>query len=409
MKLFDLQHESMPREPLQQLQLERLQALLARLKRTERRYRDLLGDAQVAALDDIGSLPLTQPDDLVEAFPYGMFALPLREVVRLHSSTGPSDRQIVIGYTRNDLVNWGRLVARQFAAAGMTAHDVIQLCFEGGLVKGAAGYTLGAELIEASIIPEDPFHIEYQLAMLQNYRVTVLITTPTNARELVELLRTRRIDPQSLPLRTVLLTRLVPPAERAELHTGLSADVHCSFGVAEVFDPGLCVECREGRYHVNEDHFLVEIHDGELVVTTLCREAMPLLRYATRISASLVQDQCPCGRTGAILIPGERRDGRMRVNEMPLYTSQIAEVLTHTRAAGTPFRVEISERGIVIGLRVTEELFPDVMADLVKLQQHVEREFATRLGIHAEVRYLEPYHFTPDGAARERGAPEGTV
>ena len=393
MSVFDPKHETMPRAALEQVQLERLQALIARLKRNVRRYRDALGDRQVSALTDLASLPLTHPEDLIQAFPYGMFALPLREVVRLHSTTGPDARQLVIGHTRNDLVNWGRLTARQFAAAGMTEHDVVQLCFEGGLIKGAAGYTLGAEMIEASIIPEDPYHIDYQLAMLQNYRVTVLITTPTNARELMELLRARRLDPQSLQLRNVLLSRPVSAAEREELKAGLFADVRCNFGVAEILNPGFCVECAEGRYHVNEDHFLPEIVDGELVVTTLCREAMPLLRYATRVAATLVAEKCPCGRTGVTLMPGARLDGRLRVNEITLYAPQIAEVLSHTRASGMPFKLDVSERGITIGLKVSDNFFPDIMGDLVELQQEVEREFATRLGIHAEVHYLEAYHF----------------
>ncbi len=393
MNVFDPKHETMPRVALEQVQLERLQSLIARLKRNVRRYRDALGDRQVSSLADLASLPMTQPEDLVSAFPYGMFALPLREVIRLHSTTGPGARQIVIGHTRNDLVNWGRLVARQYAATGMTEHDVIQLCFEGNLMKGAAGYTMGAEMIEASIIPEDPFHIEYQLAMLQNYRVTVLIATPSNARDLMELLRARRIDPQSLQLRHVLLSRPVSAAEREDLRTGLFAGVCCSLGIPEILDPGLCVECGEGRYHVNEDHFLVECVNGELVVTTLCREAMPLLRYATRMKASLTTDKCPCGRTGVGLLPGERLDGRLLVNETALYTSQIAEVLSHTKAAGTPFKLDISERGIVVSLKISDALFPDIMGELASLREDVEREFAARLGIRAEVRYLEPYHF----------------
>lgn len=396
MSIFDPKHETATRAALEQLQLERLQALLARLRRNVRRYRDALGDRQVSALSDLAGLPVTRPEDLAGAFPYGMFALPLREVIRLHSTTGPSGRQIVIGHTRNDLVNWGRLTARQYAAAGLTAHDVIQLCFEGGLMKAASGYTLGAEMIEASIIPEDPYHIDYQLAVLQNYRVTALITTPSNARALMELLRAKRMDPQSLQLRHVLLSRPVEPAEREELRAGLFADVHAVFGVTEILDPGLCVECAEGRLHVNEDHFLPEIVGGELVVTTLTREAMPLLRYATRVSATLSAEKCPCGRTGVTIVPGARLDGRLRVNESALYRAQIAGVLSHTKAAGTPFKLDITERGVTVGIKITDALFPDIMSGLANLREEVEREFAVRLGVRAEVQYLEAYHFNDD-------------
>ena len=399
MKIFDRKYETMARPELAQLQLERLQALIARLRRNVRRCRETLGDFQLKSLADVEKIPFTEPDDLVKAFPYGMFALPLREVIRLHSAVGPEGRQLVIGHTRNDLTQWGKLVARQLAAANVADHDVIQICLESGIFTGALGYTLGAEMIEASVIPEDPFHIEYQLAMLQNYRVTVLITTPSNARELVDLLEARKLDSQALNLLTVLLSRPVPPAEREALHAGLFAQIRCGFGISEILDPGLCVECAEGCLHVNEDHFFVEEHQGELVVTTLCREAMPLLRYRTRVGCELRRDKCDCGRTGAILVPGKRLDGRLRVNERPLYASQVQEVLTRTRAKGLPFRLEITERGVVITLPVTPSLFSDTMRVLVDLQQHIESEVLARLGIPAEVRYTSPTGFEADTAS----------
>jgi len=390
MRIFDRKYETLPREELDQLQLERAQALLARIRRNVRRYREQIGDIRLDSLADLARMPVIAPEDLAAAFPYGMFALPLREVIRLHSAVGPEGQQLVIGHTRNDLTHWGRLVARQLAAAGVTANDVIQICFEPGILKGATGYTLGAEMLEASVIPEDPFHIEYQLTMLQNYRVSVLITTPSNARELADLLAAGHADPQSLSLRTVLLSRPVSGQERQELKTGLFADIRCNFGVAEILDPGFCVQCDAGHYHANEDQFIVETLNGELLVTTLCREAMPLLRYATRIACALRRDKCPCGRTGVIIEPGERTDGRLRVNEMPIYPRQISEVLARTRAAGQPFQVDISERRIGIALTVTPGLFSDTMRALIDLKKEIETEFQERLGIEAEVSFHEP-------------------
>lgn len=263
MNMFDQGNEGLSRERLVQFQLERLQALLARLKRNVRRYREQLGDQQVASLDDLTQLPATEPEGLVSAFPYGMFALPLREVIRLHSTVGPGGDQIVIGHTRNDLTHWGRLVARQFVAASVTAHDVIQIYFAGGGFESAFGYMQGAETIEASVVPEDPFHIEYQLATLQNYRVTVLVTSPSNAQHLAQILEEKQIDPESLALRTVILSRPIDSAFREQLRLRLFADVYCAFGVNELLDPGLCVECKHGHLHVNEDEFIVESRDGE--------------------------------------------------------------------------------------------------------------------------------------------------
>jgi len=390
MTAFEPQLEAMRGEALRQVQLERLQALLARLRRNVRRSRDLLGAARVESLADLKALPMTTPEDLVEAFPYGMFALPLREVVRLHSTLGPEGRRLVVGHTRNDLRHWGRLAARQLIAAGVTASDVIQIRFDSGAFTPSLGFLLGAEMIGASVIPEDSLHVDDQLEIMGNYRATVLITTPSNARALAAALAANDRDPQSLPLRTLVLSRPVGPAEREALASGLMAAVRCSFGIGEVVDPGIAVECECGRLHAHEDHFLVEVDNGELVVTTLTREAMPLLRFRTRIAARLEEHRCDCGRAGVTILPEARLDGRLRVNEVPLYRHQIAAVLDRTPAAGRPFRLEIEERRIVLDLEVSAEVFRDEMRVLADLRNDLRSEFLNRLGVEAEVRYVSP-------------------
>lgn len=397
MSIFDRRRETAPRADLEQVQLERLQALLARLRRNVPRYRKLVGSLRVESLDDLARLPVTTPEDLAAAFPYGMFALPLREVIRLHSRLGPGGMQLVVGHTRNDLAGWARLTARQLVAAGATAHDVIQIGFGGTALQQAPGYALGAELIEASVIPQDVFHPEYQLAMMQSYRASILVTTPTEAYDLAEILDRRGIDPQSLQLRAVILSRPVPEDEREELKTRLFSDIRCTFGVGEVLDPGLCVECSQRRLHVNEDAFLVESVDGELVVTTLIREAMPLLRYRTRVAGSIVRDACPCGRTGAVVQPGERLDGRLRVNERPIYRSQIEALIGQTRVAGQPFSLKISEREIHIRIMVSARFFPDTVRVMESIQNEIESQFMAQFGIRARVEYLEPRNFPVEG------------
>ncbi len=390
MNVFDRPYETMPRADREQLQLERLQALLARLRRNVRRYRELLGETRLASLKDITQLPMTTPEELADAFPYGMFALPLREVIRLHSTLGPAGRPLVIGHSANDLAHWSRLAARQLIAAGVTAHDVIQISVGLGTLGSAAGFTLGAERIEASVIPEDPVHIDYQLAMLRNYRATVLVTTPTNAHAIARRLEQRRIDPQSLHLRVVLLTRPIPPAERETLSAGLFASIRCHFGIPEILDPGFSVECSAGHFHVNEDEFLPEIVDGELVVTTLAREALPLLRFRARQAAELSEESCSCGRTGRIIRPGRRLDDRLLINDIPLYAAQFAEALAETHAAGRSFRVECDERGVVVSVEVTDGLFHDTMRDLAELKSRIQSELHIRLGIDAAVRFVAP-------------------
>lgn len=398
MSVFDRRYEMIPRAELEQLQLERLQALLVRLKRNVRRYREQLGERRVEKLDDLASLPLTTPEDVARSFPYGMFALPLREVIRLHTAVGPEGQPLVIGHTRNDLAQWGRLVARQLVASGVTANDVVQICLGGGVYEGAAGWLFGAQVIEASVIAEDPAHTDYQLAMLQNYRPTVLITTPTNALELQRVLEQRRIDPQSLHLRTVLLSRPVDAGTREQLRSGLFAAVQCNFGLGEILDPGFCVECEAGRFHVHEDHFLAEIVEGELVVTTLSREAMPLLRYRTAVACELARAKCSCGRTSVQIVPGQRLDRRLCVNEAPLYQGQIAEVLAQTKAAGHPFKVTVSERRILLAIEMSDDLFSDTVWHIENLQREIESEFVTRLGIEAKVRFVEAPRPSAGGA-----------
>ncbi len=390
MSIFDRRYETLPRAELEQLQLERLQALLARLKRNVRRYRELISDTRVESLEHLARLPLTTPEDIEDSFPYGLFSLPLREVIHLHSILGPKGTPLVIGHTRNDFAQWGRLAARQLVASGATANDVVQVCLGGNLCRGASGYVLGAEAIEASVIAEEPFHIDAQLAMLQNYRPTMLITTPTNALDLMAAMEHCRIDPPSWNLRTLPLSRPVDADTRERLRAGLLIAVHCNFGVDEILDPGLCVECEEGRFHVNEDQFLAEIVDGELVVTTLMREAMPLLRYRTRVACTTRAERCACGRTGMVVVPENRLDKRLRVAETQLYESQIGEVIKQTRAGGREFTFMVSDRRIMVSIEMTEDLFSDMMWPIEDLAREVESEFHKRLGIEAEVTFFSP-------------------
>jgi len=386
--VFDHRRECMDRALLEQVQLERLQALIARLKRNVRRYREALGDLSVRSLADLSRIPATTPDALPDAFPYGMFALPLREVVRLHSVVGPRGNPLVLGFSRNDLQQWARLTARQLTAAGVTSSDVIQISFRGGFFNDAFGYMMGAERIGASVAPQEPFHIQYQLDVLRNYRTTVLVTTPANARRLVALLDQNGVDPQSLHLRTVVLSRPVSKQEREEIEQGLFARVFTGFGIPAVASPGFAFECEAGRLHVHEDHFLVEVVDGELVVTTLVREAMPLLRYRTRVTGRMHRERCSCGRTGAVVEPGGRLDGQILVNEMPLYREQIAAVLDCTKAKGQPFRIDVSEDRVAVEIEVSENFFADEMRVLAELRDEIQSEFLARLGIDCEVRYV---------------------
>jgi len=390
MRVFDRRYEMMPRAELEQLQLERLQSMLVRMRRTVRRSRDRIGDRHVKSLEDLAHLPFTTPEDMAQSFPYGMFALRMSQVIRLHSTMGPGGNRLVVGHSRNDLVHWGRLAARQLVAAGLTENDVVQACLGGRVHQGVSGYALGAELIEASVIAEEPHHMDVQISVLENYRPTALITTPTNALALAETLAQREIDSQSLHLRTVLLTRPVDAATREQLQDRLHVAIQTNFGIDEILDPGFCVECNAGQFHVNEDHFLVEIQDSELIVTTLCREAIPLLRYRTRVACDMIRERCSCGRTGAILVPKGYLDGRLSVNETPVYERHIAEVLSRSRAAGHAFSFEAGGRRLIVSIEVTDSLLSDMMWQMTNWQREIEEQFFAHLGVEAEVRFVAP-------------------
>ena len=388
MRVFSRRYELMPRPELEQLQLERLQALVVRLTRNVRRYRERLEDMRLKSLEDLSQIPFTTPEDVAQSFPYGMFAVPLRQIVRLHSTMGPGGSRQVVGHTHNDLRQWGQLVARQLVAGGLTAKDVVLVCLAGDARRTRAGFALGAELVEASVIAEDPSHVDVAIALLHTYKPTTLITTPSNALELARALEVKKIDSQSLHLGTVLLTRPVERSVREELAARLQVELQANFGIAQIVDPGLCVECEAGHFHVYEDQFLVEEHDGELVVTTLCREALPLLRYRTRIACEIRREKCSCQRTGAILCPGKHLDGRLRIGETSLFEPQIAEVLGRSRAAGQSFTFEASERRLILSIEVTKDLMSDMMWQMVDWRREIEEEFLIHLGVEAEVRFV---------------------
>jgi phenylacetate-CoA ligase len=390
MNIFDRRHETIPRAELEQLQLERLQALMARLKRNVRSYRESIADTHVNSLADLASLPTITHKDLQKNLPYGLFALPLREVIRLYTVTGPDGGALVVSHTQNDLTQWGRLVARQLVAAGATANDIIQICLGDNASWAASGYVLGTGLIEATVIAEEPLHLDAQFAMLQSYRPTILVTTPSNAEALMAGMEQRRIEPQSLNLRSVILSRPVPDEFHERIRSALFATAHCTFGIDEVLNPGFCLECGEGVHHINEDHFLVESVNGELVVTTLLREAMPLLRYRTAIRGSISREKCACGRTFAALELDGRLDERMLVGEIPVYPDQISAVMKQAAPEAHLTKYEVVDRRLRLDIDITRGLFTDVMWQMINIRRKIETEFFTRLGVEAEVNFTAP-------------------
>jgi phenylacetate-CoA ligase len=394
--------EEMDRAGIEQLQLERLEATLTRVQRSvpfyRRRFEEIGFDADgLRSLADLRRLPFTEKRDLRDNHPYGLFAVPLRDVVRVHASSGTTGLATAVGYTRNDLKNWSDLVARVLVAGGVTKDDVVQVAFDYGLFTGAFGFHQGAERLGASVIPVSSASARRQVGILKDYRSTALVCTPSQAMTLADAALDAGIAPGSLSLRFGLFGA-EPWSEsmRAELQAKLKVAATDNYGLSEVGGPGLAGECLDRRgLHVAEDHFLVEVVDpetlapvpdgtvGELVVTTLTREAFPVIRYRTRDLASVTRAPCACGRTLARMsrVKG-RTDDLIIVKGARVFPSEIEAVLLEVEGTEPHYEIVLDRKdGRDEALVRVEAASPGDEA----LRGTVERRLASELGVSVAV------------------------
>ncbi len=413
MAIWEEKFESCPREELQQLQLERLQSSLNRAYKNVSFYRKIFDDKKIvpediSTLDAFKHLPFTTKKNLQDNYPYGMFAVPLREVVRIHTTTDTIDTPTVIGYTRNDLKNWSTLVARFLTSGGVTRDDVIQISFHYGLFTGAFGLHAGAERIGASVIPASSENTARQVRIMQDYRTTVLVATPSFALIVAERLEQLGIDPKTLNLRKGLFGG-EPWSEktRKEIEERLFIEAYDNYGVSELMGPGIAGECQARRgLHLFEDHFLPEIIDpktgeqlpfgqtGELVLTTLTREAFPLLRFRTGDITSLDCAPCACGRT---LVRMKRVIGRVDdiiiikgVNVVP---GQVEKILMEIEGCEPHYQIIVTRENhrdiLEVQVAVSEKIFFDEMKRQRTLLDTIRSALIHRLGLSVEVKLVE--------------------
>lgn len=405
--------ECLDREELEQLQLERLQATLNRVYAHVPFYRrrfDALGLApeDVGSLADLGRLPPTTREELRAQYPYGFFAMPLREVVRIHAPTGEAGEYTAMGYTRNDIKTWTGLAARSLVAGGVTKDDVVQVCLDYGLFSGAFGLHYGAERLGASVIPVSSAHMARQVRILRDFKVTALVATPTFALRLAEALRELAVPVSALSLKWALLTEEPWSEEtRRTIEEALGVTATDHYGVMEVLGPGLAGECLEKRgMHVQEDHFLLEVLDpetlapvapgqvGELVVTTLTKEAFPLVRYRTRDLAAWLPGQCPCGRTGRRLsrLAG-RSDDLVIVGGVNVFPAQIEAVIRGVEGAPGRFRLELDRSAgadqATVLVEAGEALFVGDVRRQKDVVDRLRRGLAQELGLDVQVKLVE--------------------
>lgn len=414
MPIWNKRCETMARTDLEQLQLERLQATVNRAYRNvrfyHRRFEELgVEPEDIQALEDIRRLPFTMKDDMRAAYPYEMFSVPLREIVRIHSSSGTTGRATVVGYTRNDLRTWSELVARVISAAGVTKQDVVQITFGYGLFTGGFGLHYGAERVGASVIPVSAGNTERQLEIMQDFRTTALVGTPSYALHIAEVMREMGMERSKLCLRVGLFGG-EPSSEqmRRQVEERLDILATDNYGLSEVMGPGVSGECEhQCGMHVNEDHFLVEVIDpetlepvpygrqGEMVLTTLTKEGIPLLRYRTRDLTTLDPEPCRCGRTNVRMSKVlSRTDDMLIVRGVNVYPSQIEQILFEVEGVEPHYQIVLDRKAaldeMTILVEVSRELFTDRMSRLVDLETKIKSRMHSNIGITPRLKLVEP-------------------
>jgi phenylacetate-CoA ligase len=410
----------MDREELQQLQLERLQVTVNRGYKNVPFYRRRLDELQVQpeelqSLADLRRLPFTTKQDLRDGYPYDLIALPLREVVRFHLSSGTTGSPTVIAYTRNDLTHWTELVARNLAAGEITREDVVQIFFGYGLFSGGFGLHQGAEAIGASVLPVSEAELPQQVKMMQDFRSTALIGMPSYALAIAQAMEELEVEPNSLLLR-VGLFGAEPWSEtlRQEIETRLFLRAYDIYGLSEMGGPGVAGECPErSGLHLAEDHFLVEVIDpatgepvaegeeGELVFTTLTREALPLLRYRSGDLSRVTAEPCPCGRTQARMSRvSHRTDDMLILHGINVFPDDVAAVLAEFPQLAPRLQLIVDRPAGLDELEVRVELagFPsDISGSIMQVRETISRRLRQAVGFEVKLTLLEPRSLQAQG------------
>jgi len=406
--------ESLPTPELGELQIERLRAMLENACANVPFYRKKLDEAglkpgDVGCHGDLVDLPFTTKIDLRDHYPFGMFARPRDQIVRVHASSGTTGNPTTVGYTRADIDTWGDLIARTLAAGGVKPGDLLQNAYGYGLFTGGLGLHFGAERLGCTVVPISGGNTERQLKIMRDFGATALSCTPSYAMYLADAARDRGLRPEDLPIRVGFHGAEPWTNElRLQIEAGLGIAALDIYGLSEMGGPGVAFEClRKAGMHVNEDHYIAEIIDpetlrplpegevGELVLTTLSREAQPLIRYRTRDLCSLTSEPCACGRTSARMSkPIGRSDDMLIIRGVNVFPSQIEEVLMSIPEIEPHYQIVVDRKGyldvIEVWVEVGEDVFAETMGDLERFQRRVQARIYNVLNIQAAVKLKEP-------------------
>jgi phenylacetate-CoA ligase len=413
-KIWAPLQECLERKDLERLQLERLRSTLERVSKVpcyQNKFRMAgVGPEDIRTLGDLAKLPFTTKEDLRQNYPYGMFAVPMRDVVRIHSSSGTTGKPTVVGYSRKDLNDWSGLVARFMTAAGVSAEDIVHIAFGYGLFTGAFGLHYGAELIGSAVIPMSGGNTERQIMILKDYGATALVCTPSYALTIADRIARMGHNPRTYLSLKVGLFGGEPWSEelRREIEDRLNIVATDNYGLSEIIGPGVAGEClcKKGM-HIFEDHFLPEIinpdtgevlppgEKGELVLTNIVQEAIPLIRYRTRDITRLNYNPCECGRT---MVRMEKTMGRsddmLIIKGVNVFPTQIEEVLFQIEGCEPHYQLIVDREGTLDTLEVHVEVNENIFFDEMKKQrafvEMLEKRLATNIGLHAKIKLVEP-------------------
>lgn len=413
--LFNIEFETLPREALEAIQLRRLQATLERVYATVPFYRQRFQEAKVApsdikSLDDLRRLPFTYKKDLRDNYPFGMFAVPMESVVRIHASSGTTGKPTVVGYTARDIAMWSELMARALAAGGASRGDIIHNAYGYGLFTGGLGVHYGAERLGASVIPISGGNTKRQILIMKDFGATVITCTPSYALHLAEVAREVGVDFKDLKFKAGIFGAEPWSEEmRQEIERKLHLNAVDIYGLSEVMGPGVAVECAEAKkgLHVAEDHFIVEVihpetgeplpygEQGEIVFTSITKEAFPVIRYRTRDISSLNPEPCICGRTLVRMnrVTG-RTDDMLIIRGVNVFPSQIESVLMEIEGVEPHYQLVVDREGnldiLTILVEVGEHVFSDEVRKLQVLEKRISKNIKEYFGVSANVKLVEP-------------------
>ena len=410
-------YENMARKELEAVQLERLQNTAKQMYKNNQPYRQKMIEANIKpedikSLDDLKRLPFTTKDDLRDNYPYDFFTAPKKDIVRIHASSGTTGKPTVVGYTKNDMVNWTDLVTRIAVMGGATSDDIAQISFGYGMFTGALGLHYGLEHLGAMVAPASSGNTEKQIMYMKDFGTTLLVATPSYALHMGEVARQMGINPEKeLNVKIGLFGgEGMTESMREEMYRLWGRDFKATqnYGMSELMGPGISGECLElTGMHFNEDNFIPEIIDsetgevlppgeeGELVVSCIYKEGLPILRYRTKDISSISYEPCACGRTTARMssIKG-RSDDMLLIRGVNVFPSQIEEVLLNTEGIGPHYEIIVTKENYLDNLEIKVELADEskleLYSQLKQLEKNICKNLRTMLGLTANVKLVAP-------------------